>query len=221
MSATVAIVDYGAGNLLSVERALRHLGAEATLAATPAQVAGAERLVLPGVGAFAACMAGLVRSGLDAAVHRFAASGRPFLGICVGLQMMFEGSDEFGATPGLGLFAGWVRAIPPESGGRRRKIPHVGWNALRPANADGWNGGLLAGIAPGESVYFVHSFAAEPARESDSLAVCDYEGTRVLAAARRDNLHGCQFHPEKSGPVGLAILRNFLALSSPCPSRPG
>jgi glutamine amidotransferase len=210
---SVAIVDYGAGNLLSVERALRHLGAEVALAANPRAVERAERLVLPGVGAFASCMAELVRSGLDRAVRQYATTGRPFLGICIGLQMMFEGSDEFGQTAGLGLLPGWVRAIPPESGGRRRKIPHVGWNALRPANgAGGWNGGMLAGIAPGASVYFVHSFAAEPAEESDRLADCDYEGAPVLAAARRGNLWGVQFHPEKSGPIGLAILRNFLAL---------
>jgi len=212
MTATVTLVDYGAGNLLSVARAFRHLGAEVILADTPAAVAGAARLVLPGVGAFAACMTGLEDKGLTDAVRRFAAAGKPFLGICIGMQMMFDGSDEFGTTRGLGLLPGWVRAIPTTDGdGRRRKVPHIGWNALQPANgANRWDDPLMNEIAPGDSVYFVHSFAVEPAERADTLAECDYEGIRLLAAARRDNLAGCQFHPEKSGPVGLRILRGFL-----------
>ena len=213
MSARVTLVDCGAGNLLSVARAVRHLGAEAIVVETPAAVEAAERLILPGVGAFAMCMAGLARNGLDDAVRLYAASGKPFLGICVGMQMLFEGSDEFGAHAGLGLLPGWVRAIPSESGGRQRKIPHIGWNGLRPANGGGsWDDGLLVGVSPGEGVYFVHSFAAELADDSDRAAVCDYEGTQITAVVQRDNLHGCQFHPEKSGPGGLHILRNFLAL---------
>ncbi len=213
MTARVTLVDCGAGNLLSVARAVRHLGAEAIIAETPAAIAAAERLVLPGVGAFAACMAGLARNRLDEAVRLYAAGGKPFLGICVGMQMLFGGSDEFGAHAGLDLLPGWVRAIPAESGGRPRKVPHIGWNGLRPANGDGpWTDGLLAGVSPGDSVYFVHSFAAEPADDSDRAAVCDYEGARITAVVRRGNLHGCQFHPEKSGPLGLLILKNFLDL---------
>lgn len=212
MTATVTLVDYGAGNLLSVARAFRHLGTEVVLADTPVAIAAATRLVLPGVGAFAACMAELEQKGLVDAVRRFAAGGKPFLGICIGMQMMFEGSDEFGTTRGLGLLPGWVRAIPTtDGGGRRRKVPHIGWNALHPANgASGWNDPLMGEIAPGDSVYFVHSFAVEPTERADTLAECDYEGARLLAAARRGNLAGCQFHPEKSGPVGLRILRGFL-----------
>ena len=212
MAAPVTLVDYGAGNLLSVARAFRHLGAEVVLADTPAAIAAASRLVLPGVGAFAACMAGLEQKGLIDAVRVFASGGKPFLGICIGMQMLFEGSDEFGTTRGLGLLPGWVRAIPSADGnGRRRKVPHIGWNALRPANgASGWNDPLMSEIAPGDSVYFVHSFAVEPIDPSHGLAYCEYEGVRLLAAARHGNLAGCQFHPEKSGPVGLLILHGFL-----------
>lgn len=212
MATTVTLVDYGVGNLLSVARAFRYLGAEVVLADTPAAVAGAARLVLPGVGAFAACMAELEQKGLVDAVRTFAAGGKPFLGICIGMQMMFDGSDEFGTTRGLGLLPGWARAIPTADGdGRRRKVPHIGWNALHPANgASRWNDPLLGGIAPGDSVYFVHSFAVEPADPSHELARCEYEGVRLLAAARHENLAGCQFHPEKSGPIGLRILRGFL-----------
>lgn len=216
MTASVTVVDYGAGNLLSVVRAFQHLGARVTVTAEADSVAAAERLVLPGVGAFAACRANLARLDLDDPVRAFSENGRPFLGICVGMQMMFEGSDEFGATNGLALLPGWVRPIPSSDGNRRkRKIPHIGWNALCPApgaGAGAWRGGLLDGVAAGDSVYFVHSFAAEAGQASDQLADCDYEGARLLAAVQRGSLWGCQFHPEKSGPVGLAILKNFLAL---------
>ena len=212
MISRAALVDYDAGNLLSVARAIRHLGIEADLADTPGAVATADRLVLPGVGAFASCMDGLAKRGLVDAVRRYAESARPFLGICVGMQMLFDGSDEFGSNPGLGLIPGWVRAIPArDPDGRTRKIPHVGWNGLKPANGGaGWTDGLLAGVSPGDNVYFVHSFAAAPEKDSDRLAECDYEGARIVAAVRRGNLWGVQFHPEKSGSSGLRILENFL-----------
>lgn len=214
MTAPVTLIDYGAGNLLSVARAVRHLGVETIIAETPAAVAAARRLILPGVGAFAACMGALSRNGLEEAVRRSIASGNPLLGICVGMQLLFEGSDEFGDHAGLGLLPGRVRAIPSGAiDGRQRKVPHIGWNSLRPASGNGpWRDGLLAGVTPGESVYFVHSFVAEPENEPDLAAICEYEGIRLAAVVQRDNLHGCQFHPEKSGPLGLRILKNFLDL---------
>lgn len=207
----VTLVDFGAGNLLSVHRAFSHLGAAVVLAATPEGIVGAERLVLPGVGAFGACMDNLRRNGFDQAVKMFVASGRPFLGICVGLQMLFDESEEFGLHAGLGLIPGRVTRIPGlGADGRPHKIPHIGWNRISPAGETKWAATPLANTQAGTSVYFVHSFAGQPRDPRHALAQCDYDGVAILAAARKDNMTGFQFHPEKSGPAGLAILSAFL-----------
>jgi imidazole glycerol-phosphate synthase subunit HisH len=208
----VVLVDYGVGNLLSVSRALAACGGEVDQTGDPGRVANADRLVLPGVGAFGDCMAELLRRGLGDPVRQFARTGRPMLGICVGMQILFDTGEEFGTHAGLGLLPGTVIAIPPTTdSGERRKIPHIGWNALRPEAGGDWRGSILADVAPGESVYFVHSYAARPAENRDLLAAADYDGCSITAAVGRDNLSGCQFHPEKSGPVGLRILTRFLA----------
>lgn len=207
----IVVVDFGAGNLLSVCRAFHHLGVEVTLATTPEAVLAADRLVLPGVGAFGACMSNLRASGLDAPVKAFAASGKPFLGICVGMQMLFDASEEFGENPGLGLVPGRVVPVPPVgTDGRPHRIPHVGWNRIQPPEGRAWAGTPLAAVRPGEAVYFVHSFMGVPVDPADALAFADYDGVPLLAAVRRGNLTGCQFHPEKSGLIGLAILGGFL-----------
>jgi glutamine amidotransferase len=207
----VAVVNFGAGNLLSICRALRHLGAFVELADTPEAVAAADRLVLPGVGAFGACMTNLRQGGLDLAVKDFAATGRPFLGICVGLQMLFDESEEFGVHAGLGLIPGRVTRIPAEGiGGVPHKIPHIGWNTLRQPAGAVWERTPLAFTSEGTSVYFVHSFSGHPADERHALAFSDYNGVPILAAARRDNMTGVQFHPEKSGQAGLNILSAYL-----------
>ncbi|MBF0323938.1 MAG: imidazole glycerol phosphate synthase subunit HisH [Alphaproteobacteria bacterium] len=209
MPPAVTVVDFGAGNLRSVCQALDHCGATVARARTADQVMAADRLILPGVGAFGACFAGLRDQGLIEPLRAFAASGRPFLGICVGMQMMFDESLEFGLHPGLGLIPGRVEPVPPAGAdGRAHRIPHIGWNALRPV-AD-WAGTPLAAIVPGESVYFIHSFAGHASNPAHRLAECDYDGVPLLAAVRRDNLTGCQFHPEKSGPMGLRLLGEFL-----------
>ena len=211
MTTTVTLVDFGAGNMFSVQRAFAHLGVEVLLADSPAQIESAARLVLPGVGAFAGCMNELRARKLDVPVRAYAASGRPLLGICVGMQMLFDSSDEFGASPGLGLIAGAVRAIPIKGPAGKHKVPHVGWSGLYPVGAE-WTDGLLDGIAPGDQVYFVHSFAACPVDEGFRLADSDYDGCRISAAVRAGNILGCQFHPEKSGETGLRILSNFASL---------
>lgn len=207
----LTIVDFGAGNLLSVARAFKHLGADIELAASSDSIMTAERLVLPGVGAFGACMDGLESRGLSGPVKEFARTGRPFLGICVGLQMLFDESEEFGSHAGLGLIPGRVLRIPAHgTDGAPHKVPHIGWAALKAPPKMSWKGTPLAALPEGTSAYFVHSFAACPANSEHLLAICDYDGLSLTAAVRKDNVTGCQFHPEKSGEAGLALLAKFL-----------
>jgi len=198
----IAIVDYGAGNLMSVHNSLDFLGYDNKIASTPDDLAGASGIILPGVGAFPDAMQALTDSGLLEAVLE-ATQNKPFLGICLGMQMLFEESDEVRPCKGLGLLPGRIERIETAL-----KLPQIGWNALdilRP-NA------MTEGLENGSYVYFVHSFMAHPADENDLAAVTDY-GTRVPAMVARGNLFGCQFHPEKSGEVGLAMLRNFAKLT--------
>lgn len=212
MSVPVTVLDYGIGNQLNVLRALEHCGAVVKVVQQAGDAEAAiERLVLPGVGAFGDAMAELRARGFDDLVKRFVATGRPFLGICVGMQAMFEGSEEMGQHEGLGLLRGQVRAVPATgAGGRPHRIPHIGWRPLEPRAP--WAGTILADVQPGERVYFVHSFSAQPADDGARLADVDYDGRPVCAAVHRDNLHGCQFHPERSAETGLNVLRRFLAL---------
>ncbi len=196
----IAVLDYGIGNLRSAEKALQHVGADARLVTDPEVAADADAVVLPGVGSFGRCMEALRASGLDRVALDAAAAGKPFLGICVGMQMLYEGSDESPGVPGLGLVPGTVRLLPG-----RVKRPQMQWNVLsvrRPECP------LLAGLGPEPWVYFVHSYAG-PAGE-EVVATCDYGGP-VTAAIGRDRLWATQFHPEKSGEVGLKLLSNFAA----------
>lgn len=214
MSKIVTIVDYGVGNLLSIARAVERVGAEARVTGDPKEVAEADRLVLPGVGAFGHCAENLRSTGLSDPVASFARTGRPFLGICVGMQLLFDFSTEFGHHAGLGLIPGSVDIIPTDSGGITRKVPHVGWSILRMGERrESWTGTPLGGIGPEScSAYFVHSYSSRPTDGSDVLAVVDYEGAPICAAVQRENLTGVQFHPEKSGPVGLSIFESFLSI---------
>jgi glutamine amidotransferase len=209
----VTVVDYGVGNLFSVRRAFEQSGAEVHLTSTPADILAAQRLVLPGVGAFGNAMRELQARALVEPLRAYARLGRPFLGICLGMQLMLDGSEEFGSHEGLGLVPGVVRAIPRVApGGVPHKVPHIGWNDLLKAPGASWSSTLLDGIAEGAAVYFVHSYTAFPDSERHRLADCDYDGCRLSAVVRSGHLYGCQFHPEKSGEIGLSMLRNFLAL---------
>lgn len=214
MSNKVSVIDYGVGNLFSVSRALEACGAEPALIDTPDAVIDADILILPGVGAFADGMAGLQERNLVEPIKVYAKSGRPMLGICLGMQMLLETNYEFGTHQGLGLIPGSVEAIPPVGAdGKPHKIPHIGWNnLLKPPKAENWEETILAGIPTGSRMYFVHSFTAHPADEAHRLADCDYNGQRVSAVIKSGNIYGTQFHPEKSGPLGLQILRNFIGL---------
>lgn len=213
MSRRVAIVDYGVGNLLSVSRAVIAAGGVPAMVCTPEEVADAERLLLPGVGAFGHCMDVLRARGLIQPIRDFAATGRPFLGICVGMQVLLDEGTEFGTHQGLGLIPGRVCRIPDiDSEGGAQKVPFVGWNRLlHPATRPDWSGTILDGLEDGAAwVYFTHSYAAFPENGADRLAEAGYSGHRLTAAVARDNIVGCQFHPEKSGPVGLGILTRFI-----------
>ena len=199
-----AIVDYGVGNLFSLQSSLAAIGAEAVVTADPALLRSADRIILPGVGAFGDAARKLRESGLDAVLKELAAQGKPLMGICLGMQLLFDKSYEFGEFQGLGLIPGVVRpiadVIPADY-----KIPHIGWNALRFTQPSP----LFAHIAEGDCVYFVHSFYADCGESV--IATAEY-GAPLTAAVAKDNVYGCQFHPEKSGTVGLAILKAFTEL---------
>ena len=209
----VAVIDYGMGNLLSVQRGLEHCGARVKVTSDSGAILAASHVVLPGVGAFSDGMAGLRRQDLDGVLTELAAKGTPLLGICLGMQMLLDESDEFGTTAGLGLIPGRVIPIPSTTvDGSPQKIPHIGWNVLVfPPGQQGWKDTPFEEVTLEDAVYFVHSFMANPTDPNHRIADCLYGGVQVSAAIGRDNVFGCQFHPEKSGEVGLKILRRFCA----------
>ena len=197
----VALLDYGVGNLHSAAKALDRAGAEIRVVPTVAEAAGAAGLVVPGVGAYGACLSGLASAGGPAAVAGWLEGGRPLLGICVGMQLLFEASEEGPVSDGAGVVAGKIRRL---TGGGGVKIPHIGWDEVSVRRGSR----LLAGLGDGTRFYFVHSYAPEPDGEAVA-AVCDYGG-RFAAAVEHGNLFGTQFHPEKSGEAGLTLLANFV-----------
>jgi len=196
----IAIIDYGMGNLHSAAKAFEKIGAAVTVTRDPVQVRQADQVVLPGVGAFGDCMKNLHERGLAPVIHEVIAAGKPFLGICVGLQMLFEGSEEDPGVPGLGIFKGMVRKIEAPL----LKVPHMGWNSLTKRSSSP----LFADLPDQPYVYFVHSFHAVPDDASIITAVTDYGGP-VTAAVGQGLVQAVQFHPEKSSTVGLKILANF------------
>ncbi len=198
------IIDYGMGNLRSVEKALAAAGARPQLSGDPQVVRRAERLILPGVGAFGDAMENLRNSGLDHAIRDSAAAGIPLLGLCLGLQLLFSESEEFGQHEGLQLIPGKVRKIQEPN----LHVPHVGWNQIEGILPDP----LLKGIPEGTYFYFVHSFFVEPESDADVLCWTDY-GRRFCSVARRKNVWGAQFHPEKSQAAGRQLLCNFLGIT--------
>ncbi len=207
------IIDYGIGNLRSLEKALEHVGVAARRTDDPAALAEAERLVLPGVGAFGACIGEIRRRGLEEPIRAAAEAGTPLLGVCVGMQLLFGTGEERGTHRGLGLLPGRIvrfdfGANDAQEGGRRIKVPHMGWNTAVPTREVP----LLDGIAPEAYFYFVHSYHADPTHTGDVLATTTYGGAAFPAMVHRENVFGAQFHPEKSQASGLRLLKNFASL---------
>jgi glutamine amidotransferase len=200
----IAVIDYGASNLRSVMHAMSHLEADAHVAESPEELEGARAIILPGVGAFGAGMEQLRARGFEGPIKQHVADGVPLLGICLGMQFLFEASEEMGEHAGLGLLGGRVVRFPEGSG---LKIPHMGWNQLHPVE----DSLLLAGVNDGDYAYFVHSYYVAPGDESDVLARTDY-GLPFTSVVGRGHVYGVQFHPEKSQSVGLRILRNFVSM---------
>ena len=201
----IAVIDYGAGNLKSVKNALDHLGAANMRASTAKEILLADAVILPGVGEFGTAMAELERRGIKEAVIEAANGGRPLLGICLGMQLLFEAGEESPGAKGLGILPGRVPRFPAEMG---LKIPHMGWNSVMPLKENR----LLDGLPKGSYMYFVHSFYVKAAERSDVSAISEY-GLIFDAAVERGNIFGCQFHPEKSGAAGLVILINFIEIA--------
>lgn len=212
MPKRVTIVDYGVGNISSVSRAIEHFGSEVLLTSHPEEIINATRLILPGVGAFSNGMQGLRERGLVEPLRAYAASGRPLLGICLGMQMLLTASEEFGEHEGLNLIPGRVLPVVAKNdNGISLKVPHIGWSGLNMAPShQTWDNTILDGVSVGSSMYFVHSFMAVPIHEEHRLADTIYGDCRISAVIQMDNVIGCQFHPEKSGPIGLQIIKNFL-----------
>ena len=201
----IAIIDYDAGNIKSVEKALQKLGADVVITNDAQEILRADKVILPGVGAFGDAMANLKKFGLDKVIYEVVENGTPFLGICLGLQLLFERSDETPGVAGLGILKGEILRIPDKDD---LKIPHMGWNSLLLQN----QGRLFQGLSEQSYVYFVHSYYLKAEDEQIVKATTDYS-VNIHASVEKDNVFACQFHPEKSSDVGLQILKNFVELN--------
>lgn len=212
----IAIVDYGLGNLYSVKHACAHVGLQAEITSSAPAILAADAVILPGVGAFGDAMRTLHALDLVGVIRDVAASGRPLLGICLGMQLLMTESEEFGSHRGLGIVPGRVVKLDGGGeGGRRLKVPHIGWARVRKAEGGGgdpWAGTVLDGVADGERMYFVHSFVVQPSEGTAVLATSDHGDGRFCSSLRLGAVMACQFHPERSGPPGLHMYRNLAAL---------
>ena len=221
---TIAIVDYGTGNLFSVRCACEQAGLDATVTSNTSEVISADAVILPGVGAFEDAMASLHSLDLAAPLKDFAASGKPLFGVCLGMQLLMTESYEFGSHRGLDLVPGRViRLNEGEYGGRRLKVPHIGWNRVDPPQgardgsgaAAAWRDTPLEHVKPGTNFYFVHSYHVEPADPASIVSVTPFGDLQFTSSVRRGNIFACQFHPERSGPAGLGMYRSLAARLTP------
>jgi glutamine amidotransferase len=209
----VTIVDYGVGNLLSVRRSLEYVGANVIITSNADEILNANHLILPGVGAFPNAMNALEKLGLVSVLQEYATLNRPLLAICLGMQLLFDESDEFQRTKGLGIIPGKVTKISTNSvSNEQAKIPHIGWSGLlRTSNQAEWPETILGDCSERDSVYFVHSYMAVLKDPANLIASVLYGGNKITAVVGKEKITGCQFHPEKSGEVGLSILKRFVA----------
>ena len=209
----IAIVDYRMGNLYSVKLACEHAGLHATITSDKKAILSADAVILPGVGAFGDAMNTLKELDLVSALRDVADSGKPLFGVCLGLQLLMESSEEFGAHEGLGIIKGSVVKLDaPQENGRTLKVPQVGWNQVHPATPTSWDGTLMQGVTPGERFYFVHTYVVEP---DDADVVCStttYGHVEFCSSVRYENVFACQYHPERSGERGLRVYRNLKQL---------
>ncbi len=210
-SPNIVIVNIGTSNLFSVARAVEQCGFHGSITSDPEDVRRADRVVLPGVGAFGEAMGRLTASGMADSLRESASQGKPILGICLGMQLLFDGSEEFGAYRGMSLVPGRVVSFPPPSqDGPRYKVPQIGWNTVSPARGVDWPGTIMEGQATSSWFYFVHSFYCLPAQQSDIIGVTTYAELEYCSVVRRGHIWGCQFHPERSAKEGLRIYKKFL-----------
>lgn len=214
MTKTISILDYGVGNIFSLTKAFEHCGAEVLLISEPSQLKQVDKLILPGVGAFAKAMEGLNKRDFVEPIKEYALSGKPLLGICLGAQMLLSESHEYGIHSGLDLIKGKVIKISDiEEKAVNHKVPYVAWSELhKPENNMSWDKTILSGIQPGTTAYFVHSFTFIPDNIENRLADTFYDGIKLCAAVKNENIYGTQFHPERSGKFGLQIINNFIQL---------
>ena len=210
MNKKIAIIDYSLGNLFSVQQAFKQCGADTFVTDDPDQLLSADAIVLPGVGAFAEAMDKLKHNKLDLAIKDSILSGKSFLGICLGMQLLFTKSEEFGATEGLGIIEGEIKKFRSLNSGDKLHVPQVGWNTIRQTQANNWNETALDGISENEFMYFVHSYYAVPKLIENSLCTTSYGGIDYCSAVIKDKVTATQFHPEKSGEKGLLIYKNWL-----------
>ena len=204
----ISIVDYGVGNLHSVVKAFRRFTGNVIISEEPEIIRSSDAIILPGVGSFASGMKGLLVRGLQDVIREFAESGKPVLGICLGAQLFFRKGFEFGEYDGLGILDGSVVFFSGLEG--KTKIPHIGWNTIYHPHAAAWDGTILDGLKEKSYAYFVHSYIMEPSDQEHILASSLYGGREFVAVVKKGNVYGCQFHPEKSGEVGLRIINNFI-----------
>lgn len=207
----IAVLDYGLGNTKSICGALDKIGATICLTKSRKEILSADGLIFPGVGAFAHAMDKLISKKLDLLIYDFVQKGKPFLGICLGMQMLFDTSTEFGETKGLGLIPGRVVRLDSDHKAKE-KIPHVSWNEIKSVNSRSWSNTILDGIESGENMYFVHSYYAQPANEENILSQSNFSGRNYCSTVKYKNIFGCQYHPEKSALKGLRVIENFVEI---------
>lgn len=209
----IAILNYGIGNIRSISNAVEALGETPLLTRNPKEILGAKGLIFPGVGAFSKGMSNLNELDLVSVIHDYVATGKVFLGICLGMQMLFDESEEFGITQGLGLIPGKVILMPLDPS-ENLKLPHISWNHIREPEPGKWNNTILEGVEPDSEAYFVHSFVGVPDNPQNLLSLTNYGQLPFCSAVQNGNIYGVQFHPEKSRNTGLHILKNFINLTT-------